>query len=604
MSVVIRTRKILVGISLLLLTVTGFIPASSLAPGAAKAAVVCVDLAITGFSVSPTQPVAGEPANIAITVTNQGTCDAQGFVVQFMQSQFGGAGPSGAVPGLAAGDTTTVDLTYTFPKAGNFLTVAQADPGNKIPETNKKNNLQILSVTVVPATVDLTISNFSLNPDEPVQGRVTTASITVTNLGNSAAGAFRVEWDPRPFVTPLSVQLNGLGAGASQTVTLNYTYLTPGPTPSYDVSTKAIVDPTNTVKETNENNNTASMTIQVFPPLPDLTVLGVTTSPNPVAGVPVTVSIDVGNVGVAPAGPFLVQWKPGPFIAPLTVQVNKLAASSSTVVNLSYTYARSGTYNSTVTVDPTNQVKELFENNNTAAFQVALSVPFIDLVALGLTSNPGSPTQGVPATITVTVQNQGNIAAGPFLVAWNPDTTGLIVPSAQTLSSQVNGLAAGATTTVTFSFSYPKFGDFRTLAQVDPLNAVKENNKTNNDVLLPLTVQPGDVDIDITSFSVNPNPALWLKSASATITVTNDGTYPAGNFAIQWKMASGDSGGPAAFLPGLLPGDSATVTLKGTYFSPGVFTTEAVVDPFNQLTEPVADGVDNISSFSITVKTH
>ena len=50
---------------------------------AAAQATPCADLLVTGLDFSPDQPVQGQPANIAITIRNAGTCAAGGFVVHF-----------------------------------------------------------------------------------------------------------------------------------------------------------------------------------------------------------------------------------------------------------------------------------------------------------------------------------------------------------------------------------------------------------------------------------------------------------------------------------------------------------------------------------------
>src|SRR5262245_36432672 len=309
----------------------------NVAPASADAT-PCADLSITGIDVSPAQPVAGSPATISITVHNGGTCAAPGFVVQWRQDVFALTGPSKSVASLGAGESSTVVVSsdFTYPSPGNYLSVAQVDTGNAVSETNEVNNLEIRSITVVPATRNLTITNFVILPSPVVRGRTATAFIVVKNEGNSATGEFRVEWSPFFFSAPLSRQVPGLGPGATTVVAMNYTYPFDG-----TVFTTATVDTTNMVAETNEFDNQASQFLVVEPPLPDLEVTGVNVIPSPGSATPVegqvtTVQVNVSNTGNDPAGSFVVQWQPWAFGAPLTEQVNGLAVGATTTVTFHY----------------------------------------------------------------------------------------------------------------------------------------------------------------------------------------------------------------------------------------------------------------------------
>ena len=83
-----------------------------------QAALNCADLTITGLWVSPTSPVEDINATVSVTVKNQGTCAATGFTVQYKSGALAPTGPSTNVAGLAAGASTTVNLTYAFPNSG------------------------------------------------------------------------------------------------------------------------------------------------------------------------------------------------------------------------------------------------------------------------------------------------------------------------------------------------------------------------------------------------------------------------------------------------------------------------------------------------------
>ena len=566
----------------------------------------CADLSITGMNIVPAQPVAGLPATISITVHNGGTCAAGGFVVQWRQDVFTLTGPSKSVAGLDAGESATVVVssTFTYPFPGNFLSVAQVDTGNAVSEFNEVNNLEIFSITVVEATRNLTITTFLIGPNPVVRGRVATAFIVVHNTGNSPTNPFRVEWSPFMFAAPLSRQVNGLGPGASQLVTMDFTYPFDGL-----VFTTASVDTTNAVAETNEFDNSQSMFLVVEPPLPDLEVTGVDVSPSPVAGLVTTVTVHVTNTGNDPAGAFTVQWQPGWFGATLSEQVNGLAVGATALVTFHYTFPFGATFDGTITVDSTGAVAEVSETNNTAPTHIVVATAFIDLTITDLhldcgqgpprVACNGNPVQGEPVEAVITVKNLGNFPSGSFVTEWNPDTFDIIPQGPHTVSQETGPLGPGASREIRLLFTWPLAGNFRTLAHVDAFNAVNESNETNNERILNVVVDPAPIDLVIDEFDVPANPVRGVPT-TAMITVRNAGPIATGSFFVQWEPQPNALFPPSAFVNGLNPGESRTVSLEATYFSLGTFTTTATVDVFNQVVEPFGEG-NNTATTSVTV---
>ena len=600
-----KLGRSLVGASLITVTLAVLVPGVAGVAGAAG----CADLHVTAFSISPVQPIAGQPATASITVRNSGSCAAPAFVVRSRPSLFAPSGPSTTVAGLAAATSTTVNLAHTFASAGNYSILAEVDTGGAVAETNESNNLQFLAVTVVAATRDLRITSFTVSPTRPVRGQVATATIVVKNEGNSAAGPFPVRWSPWWLASPLSSQVATLAPGASTTVNLDYVFTADG---TFD--TTATVDAANAVAETNESNNGATRQLVVEPSLPDLVVDSVAVSPaTPLSGQPTTVTITVRNQGNSPAGAFAVQWTPWFLAAPLSAPVAGLGAGATTAVNLSYTYPFSAAFDSTVVVDPANAVAELVENNNSKGVQVVVAPSTVDLVVTNLVANPNPTTQGVLTTFTATVQNQGNTASAATVLEFNLDSTGLVAPPLAPLTAPVPALAPGQSTNVVFTFTYQKFGTFRTIATVDPANAVTETNETNNRRILDLVVNPGVVDLVIDSFSIamdctgsvgacDPNEIVRASRAVATITVRNAGNYPAGLFHVQWKVQSTDNGGPTAIVNGLAPGASTTVMIEFAFPKEGTVTSVATVDVWNQVFESGGGENNNVVTRSVDVQ--
>ena len=597
----------------------------ALAPtvSASAAVPVCADLQVQSFTVSPTTPIAGQQAVIHVTVHNGGTCTAFGATLQWKITPFATSGPSVNTGSIAAGATPTFDLPYTFLKAGNFESIAIIDTKNVVSETNEKNNTKILPVTVLAAGIDLSVKSITTTPDapvasgypnDPVQGRNETTTIVVHNGGNTAAGPFQRKWVPKPFAPAVTYQFSGLPANSdSSGIPFSYTYQQTG-----TFTSTATVDATNLVKETNEKNNTLTKSVKVDPQLSDLIINSVQVSPAPyIPGGLTTFTITVKNQGNSPSGASILSWRPQPLAAPVSTQVGPLQPNQvSDPVQLQFTYARAGSFAGLITADSTKVVPELNENNNTSPTNVVVSPNTVDLqiadetitgsqqeqinspAALTGTVN-GTPTQGEPVTVDITVLNAGNTHSGPFLVDWNPDANYVTSPSLQTVTKEVTDLGAGQTTHVIFTFTYPVYGNFSTLTTLDPRNQVAETNEANNQLIVPITVAPAQIDLTV-SLNVDPNPAVRGVATTATVTVTNSGQdFPASKpFTVQWFPTG--TGGPAKsqVVQGLSPNSSTTLTFTNTYPTATKanqpYNSVAVVDSGNTI--PETDENNNTSN--------
>ena len=176
------------------------------------------------------------------------------------------------------------------------------------------------------------------------------------------------------------------------------------------------------------------------------------------------------------------------------------------MVLFQYVYEFGGTFGTTATADSNDVITELLENNNERSEDITVLPGLSDLTTTNVTVSPGSPDQGENATVTVAISNLGNEAAGPFVVSWNPDANGIIVPSVGTLTQQVDSLGAFSSTNVVFNFTYPLAGPFHTIAEVDAFDVINETNETNNLFIRDIVVDDDNIDLDITGFSISPSP--------------------------------------------------------------------------------------------------
>jgi len=318
--------------------------------------------------------------------------------------------------------------------------------------------------------------------------------------------------------------------------------------------------------------------------------------------------VEVENNGNNPAGDFVVTWSPGPFIPAQSQQINGLGEGERTTVGFSNLYSFAGNYEGTVTVDSTHVIPEVNESDNTASTVEAVPAATVDLTITEMNISPeeerccgdnraccdlkanyssSTVTQGVPNRVTVTVENLGNSPSGSFVTSWNPSSLGIIVPGNQTLTQSTGPLGPGESRELTFSFTYPKPGNFRSIGFADAFNNVKETNEANNQKILNVTVAPAHIALDFaTPITFSPAQPVVGEKATASYTVRNDGPIASEAFAVQLTPQQ-EGLKQTQFVSGLNPGEEHTFTFPVTYSKKGQFTATAVIDPFYQVVKTV-----------------
>ncbi|GAB3501847.1 discoidin domain-containing protein [Phytohabitans suffuscus] len=223
-------------------------------------------------------------------------------------------------------------------------------------------------------------------------------------------------------------------------------------------------------------------------PNPDLVVTAASWSPaSPNEATPITLSATVRNSGTAAAGATTLNFNLGGSVAG-TVPVAGLAAGATATVTFNAGTRPMGSYNFTATVDPTNQVIEQSDANNSFTAPSPLVVaqaPGPDLQVTNITSNPPNPAVGAAVTFTVAVNNRGTTATGATTVT-------RVVVGGTTLNTNTASIAAGATVNVAISGSWTATSGGATItATADATNVVAETNETNNSLARSIVVGRG-----------------------------------------------------------------------------------------------------------------
>ncbi|MFE1443381.1 CARDB domain-containing protein [Streptomyces sp. NPDC058739] len=217
------------------------------------------DLVVTDLTWSPSAPSERDDVTVAATVRNAGTAAAPATTVSV--SVEGTVAGSAAVPALAAGASATVDVPVGKRPMGSYSVSAAVDPTDTVTELDNSNNSRTassrLTVSQSPGP-DLRVTGITSNPASPAVGAPVSFTVAVNNRGTTAV--------PAGTVTRLTVggtTLNGttgaVAAGETASVALSGTWTAT----NGGATLTATADATNTVQETDENNNVLSRSIVV-----------------------------------------------------------------------------------------------------------------------------------------------------------------------------------------------------------------------------------------------------------------------------------------------------------------------------------------------------
>lgn len=261
---------------------------------------------------------------------------------------------------------------YSFSPAGNENTVTipvvarAADVRLTFSSNTGAPGAQVAEIQVVGTAApnpDLTLTDLTWTPATPSEKDAVTVRATVRNAGSAASPATTVDVSVDGTVAG-SAPVGALAAGASVTVPVD---VGRRPTGSYTVS--AVVDPTDTVIELDDSNNSRAGVGKLVvsqAPGPDLQVLAIAGNPeNPATGADVSFTVTVHNRGTTavPAGT-VTRLTAG--TTTLDGTTPAVPAGRSVTVPIAGTWkATDGGVTLTATADATDTVTETDENNNT-----------------------------------------------------------------------------------------------------------------------------------------------------------------------------------------------------------------------------------------------
>lgn len=424
------------------------------------------DLIIQDVTWSPASPSEGSLVIFTITIKNQGVGKARYSWLAYYIDDI--CQNSLFVSGIDTGATANVTCNWTA-QAGPHTVKAIADCNSGVMESDETNNAKTVALpTLAP---DLVIQNITWSPASPLIGHSMGFTVTIKNQGKSSAGYSWVYFyidDSNRF------QQNMGGIDAGVTVTITFAWIAQAGSHAI----KAVADGENYINESDESNNTKTVTLGTSrPPLSDLTVQNIIWSPGkPSAGDNVTFSITVKNQGSNQANPSYIACYIDVTL-PVSVPVHRINAGNSVTETFTWV-AQAGSHTVKAVADSSNVIDESDETNNEKTATLDVSAP--DLVIQGISWSPVGSAIRDSVTFTVTIKNQGNFRAGRSYLAYYID-------GSSRGYHDVPEIDAGATATRAFNWSV-QTGSHTIKVVADMGNQVLESNEDNNEKAVNLSI--------------------------------------------------------------------------------------------------------------------
>jgi subtilase family serine protease len=219
------------------------------------AVTVAPDLIVEKLGHGPSYPTTADTITITALIKNSGGSTAGASTLSISAA---GLTTTHAIPALAAGGFSSYVTRSVGPlAAGTYIVTALADSNGAVAESNETNNAKTDIITVTPPLLpDLVVS--SLTGSLTATGGSFTA--VVKNNGTGPAGASVLRMTLKMGITTIGTMdfsVPALAAGATHTQSYSVTApILPGT--AYTLT--AAADATGLVTESNESNNTASIT--------------------------------------------------------------------------------------------------------------------------------------------------------------------------------------------------------------------------------------------------------------------------------------------------------------------------------------------------------
>jgi len=221
------------------------------------------NLVITRFTTSDDPVVVGAKTDGKVTIKNTGTADAGAFSLGLSWNNDNGLGSGAdspvAVDGLAAGDSVQVTVDLSLTDAGSFTFTAEADSSHAVAESSEDDNTKTLATTAVslanlyfavPVSVVFEDGGYDVKFKVGNSGTADASGVYFDVFAFDSAG-IQTDLGKEPVFDPI---VAGTTAGFVQGVDFPA---------SGDYKLYVLLDPDNTIDESNENDNEGGTDVTV-----------------------------------------------------------------------------------------------------------------------------------------------------------------------------------------------------------------------------------------------------------------------------------------------------------------------------------------------------
>ena len=400
-----------------------------------------------------------------------------------------------SVSGIVSGDN--ISTTYNWKSQnGRHTFKAVADYNNRVPESNEKNNENV--VTITPLMPDIAVGTITWSPADMPVGSKVTFTIDIENPGTLSAAPSRVAYYIDGSIAGYN-DIDRLDAGAAVTEHFPWTVA------SGSHTITIVADSNDQVFELDEINNTKVVNI----PLPELIVPDIAWSPPEASiGDNVTFTATIKNTSSGRSQNSLV-----------TCYVDNLFLSSGDLpgispqgsATVSFVWAATaGTHDIRILADTNNLVTEVDETDNEKKTSFSTLTP--DLLVQDIGWSMENPLASDAVAINMTIKNQGTDITGDFRLIYSIDANPAV-------NEDIAPIPAGNSFILTIT-PMLKMGTHTVNVGVDTGKQVTELDENNNEKSLSFsTIAP---DLIIKSISWSPR-ATAGDNVTITVNVENQG---------------------------------------------------------------------------------
>jgi subtilase family serine protease len=337
---------------------------------------IMLDLTLdsTDITFSDETAYPGDTITIDATIHNIGDLQANSVEVKFFDGSTGPQiGTTQTIPSLPAGQNATVSVTWNIPLLQQSHDIyVKVDPDDKLPETNEINNVAFASIVLPDLEIDESDVTFSYE-----QGSLR-INATIHNSGVIAASNVAVElFDEGSNGTLIdATTITSLSPNSNETISTIWNTQGVG-SGIHNIS--IIIDRMDGIREQNETNNIANLTLMI---LPDLTVNANNVSFSEMSEGNITIDARIRNIGISNAENITIEFFDGdPFENGTLIGsaiIDSLSVDSESIAEINW-YATPGQHDIYVQIDPSNLIPELDKSNN-LAFNPVIITPGADLM--------------------------------------------------------------------------------------------------------------------------------------------------------------------------------------------------------------------------------